>query len=190
MNEETQLAKQILPVSPIVVQGHYLEQVQALITESGNCSSIENEDQHQAAGLFLKQVTKLEGRIESERKDIKAPYFNACKQIDLQGKILTTPLATEKKRLAELIGAFEKARAERAASVVPDENGIIVREGTGGTQHTITTIKNVGVVVNTPPLEYLVPDQKKIDADVKSGVLTPKTAPWLKFDTKYEVKSR
>ncbi len=190
MSEEAQLAKPISPASPIVAQGHYLDQVQALMTESGNCSSIENEDQHQAAGLFLKRVTKLEGAIEDERKEFKAPYFNACKQIDSQGKILTVPLVTEKKRLAALIGAFEKARDERAASAVPDENGIVVREGSNGTQHTVTTIKNVGAVVSTPPLEYLVPDQKKIDADVKSGVLTPETAPWLKFDTKYEVKSR
>jgi hypothetical protein len=95
-------------------------------------------------------------------------------------------------RLKELLLTYRKDVEARRSAASADDNGIIIQEAEARTEHTkIIAVMDYELTGDKIPRDYLMPDEKKIKAAVRAGILSNYTAgPWIRVFETERVQSR
>lgn len=169
------------------------EVVDQIISLANEAESIEVQDaeSNEQAGLVLSEATKLEKAVDEQRKQAKAPWADTAKAIDNAAKLATKPLDEIKASLKKKMAAyFDKVQAENAAKAAfASSTDIIEQAAAPKTNFTAVGKVKMWKVVGKVPVDYTMPDEKKIAAAVKAGILTTENAPWLSITEETQVKS-
>jgi len=181
------------PAKPVVVKAALIEQVTQLVSSINDFREISTPTANEAAGLTLSHITKLEKQIDASRAAAKKPFLEMGRAVDSRAKEVLEPLRLAKGRLKELLLTYRKGVEARNVQADADENGVVVLEAEARTEHT-KIIKGVDYEVTGKvaqiPHEYLMPDEKKIKAAVRAGILTSGNAPWLRIFETERVQAR
>jgi hypothetical protein len=179
---------------PLVVIAHaLLEEVQGLLTASQGLA-VTDAMTNEEAGLILSTATTLLNKVEKQRVEVKAPWKAVTDAIDRAPKPVVAVLEAIKTDTKKKMGVYhDKVQAENAAKAAFAPQGAAVEQAAQPkTEFTaVVKVKKWELLPKAAvPADYLVPDEKKIGAAVRAGILTADNAgTWLKVWEENDVRS-
>ena len=126
------ISKPVTDNTEIVIANEAYNLRKNALLDAGNVAAVDDVFEANNAATAQKALKDILAKIESSRKDVKAPILQIGRKIDAIAKEFIADVVTEESRIAKLLGAYQRIERDKKVAAqreaIAAENAIMVEQ--------------------------------------------------------------